>query len=131
MMYMRKLCMTLVTFLISCTFLLSNASIAGATDVWVDHWNDEDVDVYIVDDSLDYGYTSNGKWFSVSTKMVQNGQLNRVVKWKFDKHQDEVWRYFTKKMRDHWCAVIPQNAIFEYGMNQLGWSYSIRDRWYY
>ncbi|WP_432647735.1 hypothetical protein [Mitsuokella sp.] len=129
---MRRLCLLLVTFLIGCTFLLSNLSVAGATDVWVDHWNSENIDVYVIDDTLSHGYTSNGRWFSVSTKFVQDGQLQQVVKWNFSKYGRSMWRYYTNTMsQDHDTVVIPHNGVFEYGMDQLGWSYSIRDIWYY
>ena len=44
-----------------------------------------------------------------------------------------MWRYQTNTMdRSHDTVVIPHNRIFEYGMNQIGWSYYIRDNmWYY
>lgn len=48
---------------------------AEATDVWVDHWDYENVDVYVMDDMISYGTRSTGRWFKVSTKLVQDGQL--------------------------------------------------------
>lgn len=121
--------------LISCMglmFMLGGMSVARATDVWVDHWNYENIDVYVMSDTLSYGTQSSGKWFSVSAKMVQNGRLKEVITWRFSQFRSDMWRYSTNTMRgNHTTVVIPRNGIFEYGMNRIGWSYYIDNMYYY
>lgn len=129
---MRRLRLILLSFCMGIILVFASTGIVGATDVWVSHWNDENVDVYVMDNTLDYGINSNGRWFSVSTKMVQNGHLKRIVNWHFVKSGSEVWRYYTNTMSgDHTTAVHPYNGVFVYGMKYLGWPYYVRDMWYY
>ena len=129
---MRKLFISLrIVVVIACLWFAGMLP-AGATDIWVDHWASENIDVYIMDDTLSYGTTSNSKRFKISTKMVQNGHLKEVVTWNFSKYKSDMWRYQTNTMdRSHDTAACPRNRVFEYGMNQIGWSYHIRDYWYY
>ena len=103
-----------------------------ATDVWVDHWKSENVDVYVMDDTLRDGTSETGRYFKVSTKEVRNGQLQKVINWSFSQYKSDMWRYETSNMDgSHTTVVIPRNGIFEFCMNQLGWSYRIDGSWYY
>lgn len=130
---MKKLYLYLSAVVVGICVWIAGALPAGATDVWVDHWNDENVDIYVMDDTISYGTRGKVKWFNVSVKAVQNGQLQRIIRWEFNKYSRDMWRYQTNTMdRSHYTVVIPHNRIFEYGMNQIGWSYYIRDNmWYY
>lgn len=110
--------------------LIFSASICAAKDVWVDNWQSEGVEVYVMNDTITAG--DNRNYFSVSTKMVKNGKLSQVVIWKFSKFRNDMWRYETNTMRGtHTTVVIPRNKIFEFCMERLGWSYEIVDMWYY
>ena len=103
-----------------------------AADVWVDHWSSENVDIYVMDDTLRSGTGETGRYFKISTKEVKNGQLQRVVDWSFSKYRSDMWRYETSTMRGtHTTVVIPRNGIFEFCMDRLGWSYRIDGSWYY
>lgn len=43
-----------------------------------------------------------------------------------------MWRYATNTMDGtHTTVVIVHNGVFEYAMNQIGWSYYIRNGGYY
>lgn len=130
---MKRFQIYLVSMIISFFVWTASALPAGATDVWVDHWNYENVDIYVMDDTISYGTRGKVKWFNVSVKTVQNGQLQQIIRWEFNKYSRDMWRYQTNTMdRSHYTVVIPHNRIFEYGMNQIGWSYYIRDNmWYY
>ena len=102
----------------------------AAKDVWVEHWNSENVDIYVMDDTITSG--SSGNYFSVSTKMVTNGQLKQVVVWKFSKFRSSMWRYETSTMDgSHTTVVMPRNMVFEFSMNKLGWSYTTDGHYYY
>ena len=102
----------------------------AAKDVWVAHWNSENVDIYVMDDTITSG--SSGNSFSVSTKMVTNGQLKQVVVWKFSKFRSSMWRYETSTMDgSHTTVVMPRNMVFEFSMNKLGWSYTTDGHYYY
>ncbi len=69
-----------------------------AKDVWVERWQQNHADVYVMDDTLGWEENLNGKFFRVSTKLVQNGKLKSIIKWKFVKIRDEMWRYETNQM---------------------------------
>ena len=110
--------------------LIFSASICAAKDIWVDTWEGEGVEVYVMDDTIVGNDTRN--YFSVSTKLLHNGKLSRSLTWKFSKFRDDMWRYETNTMDGtHTTVVIPRNKVFEFCMNQLGWSYKIVDMWYY
>ena len=112
--------------------LMSCAAPAEATDVWVDRWNSEGVDVYVMDDTLSYGTSSDGRWFSISTKMVKNGRLKEVITWNYNQYQNAMWRYQTNTMdQSHDTVVTPGDKIFAYGMNKIGWTYQVRELWVY
>lgn len=129
---MKKLGKALVVFVIGYLVLFACAGPAKAADIWVDHWASEKVDLYVMDNTLAYGTEANGQWFSVDVKKVQNGRLEQVVTWHFLKFKTDMWKYYTNTMSgDHHTVVIARNGVFEYGMHQLGWSYSIRGMYYY
>lgn len=127
---MKKLIIAVVLSII--TLISVTAEDCSATDIWVEHWNSENVDIYVMDDTLRYGTSSTGKYFKVSTKQVKNGQLQEIVNWSFSKFKSDMWRYQTNTMRGgHTTVVIPQNGIFEFCMNQIGWSYRNDGQYYY
>ena len=106
---MRKIILA-VTLILT---LIFSSSICAAKDVWVDHWQSEGIDIYVMDDTITAG--DNRNYFSVSTKMVKNGKLSQVVIWKFSKFRNDMWRYETNTMRGtHTTVVIPRNKIFEW-----------------
>ena len=110
--------------------LIFSASTCAAKDIWVDTWEGEGVEVYVMDDTI-VG-NDNRNYFSVSTKLLHNGKLSRRLTWKFSKFRNDMWRYETNTMDGtHTTVVIPRNKVFEFCMNQLGWSYKIVDMWYY
>ena len=85
-----------------------------------------------MDDTLRSGISDTGKYFKVSIKEVQNGKLLDIVNWSFNKYKTDMWRYETNKMNGtHTTVVTAQNQIFEFCMKSLGWSYRIKDVWYY
>ncbi len=129
---MKKWYLYFSAVLIGICVWIAGALPASATDVWVDHWESENVDVYVMDDTISYGTRSTGRWFKVSTKLVQDGQLQQVVDWEFSKYKSDMWRYETNTMDGtHTTVVIVHNGVFEYTMKQIGWSYCIRNGWYY
>ena len=107
-------------------------NICKAEDVWVDHWQSENVDIYVMVETLESGYFSNGRYFNVSTKEVRNGELIKVIEWSFSQINSDFWRYETSTMKgSHTTVVIPENRLFEFCMERLGWDYRIKERWYY
>lgn len=125
----RILC---IVTLILCVIIIPFGHQTEAADVWVDHWNSEGIDVYVMDDTLSHGTNSTGRWFSISTKMVKNGRLKEVITWNFSKFKTDMWRYQTNTMdQSHTTVVLSGNKVFAYGMNKIGWSYEIREFWVY
>lgn len=117
-----------VTFAVTLIF----AETCAAQDIWVEHWNSEGIDIYAMDDTITSGTSDTGKYFSVTAKFVMNGSLQKVVVWKFSKFRSDMWRYETSDMYGrHTTVVIPRNALFEFCMDKLGWSYKIVNMWYY
>lgn len=103
-----------------------------AADVWVAHWNDENVDIYVVDDSLTSQRSSGVKEFKVTTKSVRNGRLVKTIRWDYFQESSAMWRYETSTMDgSHTTAVTPPDKVFEFCMKKLGWSYRIQEFWYY
>ncbi len=114
-------------------FIFWPANSCSATDVWVYHSNYDNVDVFLMDDTLTHGINENGRYFQITVKEVRNGQLLRTVMWEYEKlkYESDPWRYETSTMtHDHTCAVIAPDHLFEYCMNWLGWGYTIREHWY-
>lgn len=127
---MKRLIFLMTVFLSTAFFLPTYT--CEAKDVWVEHWNYEDVDIYVMDDTITSGSSGNSKYFNVSVKEVRNGELLDTVQWKFIKYKTDMWRYETNRMKGtHTTVVIPKNQIFEFCMDALGWPYTIKEFWYY
>ena len=106
--------------------MLTVANTCSAKDIWLEHWQSENIDLYVMDDTITNGSSKTDKHFKVSTKFVRNGQLQQVVQWSFSKYITDMWRYETSTMDgSHTTVVIPRNALFEFCMDRLGWSYRI------
>jgi hypothetical protein len=120
----------ILLFSVLAIFLALPLSRTEAADIWVDHWDDDNVDIYMMEDTL--SGSSDHYSFSVSTKMVTNGRLKEVITWNYGKGINGMWRYRTNTMRgDHTTVVSVHNPLFEYCMNYLGWPYEIRNDMYY
>lgn len=103
-----------------------------AKDVWVSHWTSEDIDIYVMEDTIVGNSFNENKHFTVSVKEVKDGKLVKLVDWSFSRYKTDMWRYETSTMDGtHTTVVIHKNEIFEFCMNNLGWSYRIEDMWYY
>lgn len=118
----------LLTIFVSFIF---SAATCAAKDVWVERWQSEgiDIDIYVMDDTIKGNSTQD--YFSVSVKQVRNGRLDKVVIWKFSQVRGDMWRYETSTMDGtHTTVVMHPNKIFEFCMNQLGWSYRVDGMYY-
>ena len=100
----------------------------------MDHWAEENVDIYMLDNSLTYSTANSGytRSFAVQTKKVRNGKFLCYIYWKFYKQNTDMWRYSTNLMDgQHTTVVTPRNKLFEACMKKLGWPWEIVDFWYY
>ena len=121
----------MVLFLVTAVLSVSISS-CEAKDVWVDRWKNINADIYVMDETLEPGTTHNGKFFKVTTKEVQNGKLKSIVRWKFVKVGQEMWRYETNKMGgSHMTVVSPGDKVFDFCMKKIGWEYRTEDFWCY
>ncbi|WP_455237339.1 hypothetical protein [Veillonella sp.] len=128
MKFVSKISMLLV--LLGGLFFLGSAN-SQATDVWVAQ-NSNGVDIYLMDDTIRYGSSRTGRWFSVSTKSVLNGELIKITTTRYSKYKSDMWRYYVQPMNSaHEAILYPRSPVFEYAMNQLGWSYSAQGSYYY
>ena len=99
-------------------------------DVFIEHWNSENLDIYVVDESLIGEITKTGKQFTVMVKQVQNGKLIKTHKWSFTENNGE-WRYSTEEMdKKGRSSIVSESKIFEYCMKRLGWNYVKNGRYY-
>ncbi len=121
---MKKL-LFLVLF-ISAVFVSVVSNSCEAKDIWVEHWNYENVDIYVMDDTITSGTTATGKYFKVVVKQVQNGKLLKTNIWTFSKWKDDFWRYKTDEMKGN-NPPATKNTIFELCMKQIGWPYKVVD----
>lgn len=119
-----------IIFALLFTFTIIFANTCAAKDVWVEHWQSENIDVYVMDDTIRGDSNQNGRYFKVSTKKVRNGQLQKIVNWTFSQGSNDNWRYETESMRGSHTTIVYNNKIFEFCMNKLGWAYSKRDGYY-
>ena len=104
---------------------------AEAADVWVAHWNYENVDIYVVDESIRGDETNNGRYCKAYVKQVRDGQLLRTEEWTFSKWHTDFWRYQTNRMTRNTSAVIARNGLFEHCMEKMNWPFDIRNGYYY
>ena len=103
-----------------------------AKDIWVDHWQNINADIYVMDETFAWEENLEGKFFRVSTKAVQNGKLKNIIKWKYIKHGQEMWRYETNQMGGtHMTVVSPGDKLFNFCMKRIGWTYRTEDFWCY
>lgn len=58
-------------------FMFAGTNSVSATDVWVAHFNEDNVDVYAMNDTITSSTNSNGRGFSIATKFVRYGQLQK------------------------------------------------------
>lgn len=117
-------------------FFFSTISSVSAADVWVDHWDSENKDIYVVEDTI----SGNSTNFSVVVKEVRNGRLINQQSWYFNKFKTDFWRYQTKEMRikaaqkgvgARMDVVMAPNRVFEYCADSLGIYYYIDGYYYY
>lgn len=117
-------------------FFFSTISSVSAADVWVAHWDSENKDIYVVEDTI----SGNSTDFSVVVKEVRNGRLINQQSWYFNKFKTDFWRYQTKEMRikaaqkgvgARMDVVMAPNRVFEYCADSLGIYYYIDGYYYY
>ena len=122
----------IMAFLMAAVVFSVSISSCEAKDVWVDRWKHINADIYVMDETIEPGTTHNGKFFNVTTKEVQNGKLKRIVRWKFVKVEQEMWRYETNQMDgSHMTVVSPGDKVFDFCMKKIGWKYRTEDFWCY
>ena len=111
-------------------FFFSTISSVSAADVWVNHWDSENKDIYVVEDTI----SGNSTDFSVVVKEVRNGRLINQQFWYFNKFKTDFWRYQTDEMRikaaqkgvgARMGVVMAPNRVFEYCADSLGIYYYI------
>lgn len=115
-------------------FFFSTISSVSAADVWVAHWNSENKDIYVVEDTI----SGNSTNFSAVVKEVRNGRLINQQVWYYSKYKTDFWRYQTAGMRKgkngvgHASPVYgTPDRIFEYCADSLGIYYSNNNGYYY
>ena len=114
---MRKIFFALVfTF----TFLL-NAP-AFATDVWID--SQDDVECYIMSDTIENGYENGKQTVYVVTKTLRNGSSIGNTRWTFIRTNSS-WRYYVPDPRNRTGRLEPvidgrPAKILSYCLRYLG-----------
>ena len=120
-------------------FFFSTISSVSAADVWVDHWDSENIDIYVVDDTIS-SKAADSNHFSAVVKEVRNGRLINQQVWYFNKFKTDFWRYQTEEMRIKaaqkgigapMSVVCAPNGVFEYCADSLGIYYYIDGYYYY
>ena len=66
-------------------FFFSTISSVSAADVWVEHWDSENKDIYVVEDTI----SGNSTDFSVVVKEVRNGRLINQQVWLYSKYETD------------------------------------------
>ena len=117
-------------------FFFSTISSVSAADVWVEHWDSENKDIYVVEDTI----SGNSTDFSAVVKEVRNGRLINQQSWYFNKFKTDFWRCQSDEMRikaaqkgvgARMDVVMAPNRVFEYCADSLGIYYYIDGYYYY
>ena len=117
-------------------FFFSTISSVSAADVWVAHWDSENKDIYVLEDTI----SGNSTNFSVVVKEVRNGRLINQQSWYFNKFKTDFWRCQSDEMRikaaqkgvgARMDVVMAPNRVFEYCADSLGIYYYIDGYYYY
>ena len=117
-------------------FFFSTISSVSAADVWVEHWDSENKDIYVVEDTI----SGNSTHFSAVVKEVRNGRLINQQSWYFNKFKTDFWRCQSDEMRikaaqkgvgARMDVVMAPNRVFEYCADSLGIYYYIDGYYYY
>lgn len=117
-------------------FFFSTISSVSAADVWVEQWDSENKDIYVVEDTI----SGNSTDFSVVVKEVRNGRLINQQSWYFNKFKTDFWRCQSDEMRikaaqkgvgARMDVVMAPNRVFEYCADSLGIYYYIDGYYYY
>ena len=120
-------------------FFFSTISSVSAADVWVDHWDSENIDIYVVDDTISRK-AADSTHFSAVVKEVRNGRLINQQSWYFNKFKTDFWRCQSDEMRikaaqkgvgARMDVVMAPNRVFEYCADSLGIYYYIDGYYYY
>ena len=120
-------------------FFFSTISSVSAADVWVDHWDSENIDIYVVDDTIS-SKAADSNHFSAVVKEVRNGRLINQQSWYFNKFKTDFWRCQSDEMRikaaqkgvgARMDVVMAPNRVFEYCADSLGIYYYIDGYYYY
>ncbi len=127
---MKKLALLLV--LLAAITLVAPLQKCSAQDIWVDCWDDENYDIYVMDDTIIRGSNEDNISFKVAVKQVQNGALTNIILCKFIKWPEDAWRYRTSESDGtNYSAVAKNDPVFEFCMQSLGWNYSFDNGLYY
>lgn len=117
-------------------FFFSTISSVSAADVWVDHWDSENKDIYVVEDTI----SGNSTHFSAVVKEVRNGRLITQQFWYYGKYETDPWRCQTDEMRIKaakkgvgapMSVVGAPDRLFEYCADSLGIYYHTDGYYYY
>ena len=120
-------------------FFFSTISSVSAADVWVEHWDSENIDIYVVDDTISRK-AADSTHFSAVVKEVRNGRLINQQVWYFNKFKTDFWRCQSDEMRIKaakkgigapMSVVCAPNGVFEYCADSLGIYYSNNNGYYY
>ncbi|WP_143272189.1 hypothetical protein [Anaerovibrio sp. JC8] len=99
-----------------------------AEDIWVEHWNEEGCDIYVMDDTIIQGPNDENISFKVAVKQIKDGKLANVVICNFVRWPDEPWRFRTSESEDiDFPPVVANDPVFGYCMQQLGWEYYLEN----
>ena len=107
----------------------SSKNTTKTKDVLVDHWNYENVDIYISDNTISGETSGTGRYFKVIVKQIRNGNVIKSNEWRFSKYYNDSWRYKTDEMKGN-TSIVMNSKIFEYCMKRLGWSYKTDGSYY-
>ena len=111
---------------------LSPNQICNAQDIWVDHWSDENYEIYVMDDTIVKGPNEDYTSFQVVAKQVKDDTLVNVVLCKYVKWPDDAWRFRTSESEGtNYSAVAHSDPVFEFCMKKLGWSCTLDNGLYY
>ena len=128
--------------LMAVAMLIISESTCAAQDIFVGRYNHAgDAVYYIMGETIKdttppsaHDYRS----FEVSIKIVDNGEVQDILTYSYDEVTNKPWTHrLVKRMNGTVPPTVDdllfpaRNKVFEFSMDQLGWSYEIIDGHYY
>lgn len=121
-----------IFFMIAVTLIFQNFfATCEAKDVYVATLEGENVDLYVVEDSIVSGNKRPGIYFDVKVKLSKEGRARESWTWRYYRQGGEPWlKALPTSSRNEFMPVEAWDPVFEYCMKYLGKPFHVEGKAY-